>query len=201
MRHSSWFVTALGLSGLVGLSLGIGGSDYQHAQASPPVPVPVWMAPPPEPPVLAPHTTTGAMRVEGRANGLERKPPGPVAVNTTTTTVPDDARCPAWWSTLAIAFPDDQWENADRVMWAESRCQPAAHRTTSGRVGSGDHGLFQINMVHLPMLADYGITAERLFVPAVNVIAAWIIYQQAERWYGCGWQPWYMSIDPDRMCS
>ena len=200
MRHQSWFVTAVGLSGLAGIVLGIGGTDHEHAEARPPVPV-TFYAPPPEQPVRAPHTTTGAIRVEGRVNGPERKPPGPVAGNRTTTTVPDDARCPAWWSTLAIAFPADQLQNADRVIWAESRCQPDAHRTTSGRVGSGDHGLFQINMVHLPMLEEYGITAHDLFTPGQNVVAAWIIYQQAERWWGCGWKPWYMSIDPAELCA
>ena len=202
MRHSTWFVTAVGLSGLTGLIFGVGGVDHEHAEARPPAPVTVaTSAHPPEQPVLAPHVTTVAVRVEARADGAERKPPGPVATIQTTTTVPDDARCPQWWSTLAIAFPRDQWANADRVMWAESRCQPDAHRTVSGRVGSGDHGLFQINMVHLPMLAEYGITAHDLFTPAMNVIAAWIIYEQADGWYGCGWQPWYMSIDPDRMCA
>lgn len=201
MRHSSWFVTAVGLSGLAGIVLGIGGTDYEHAEARPPAPVTVAKAPPPEPPVLATSTTTAAVRVEARQNGAERKPPGPVAVIRTTTTVPEDARCPQWWSTFAIAFPADELRNADRVAWEESRCQPDAHRTVSGRVGSGDHGLFQINMVHLPMLAEYGISAQELFTPAVNVVAAWIIYEQAQDWYGCGWQPWYMSIDPDRLCN
>lgn len=129
----------------------------------------------------------------------------------TTTTLPTDLKCPQWWPTL-VAFFGDQARNADRVMWAESRCEnihrtnsgtrTAAEATALGVVGTGDHGLFQINRVHLDWLEqDWGITAEDLMVPAMNTVAALLLFDWAEDTYGCGWQPWYMSTDYERLCD
>ena len=115
-------------------------------------------------------------------------------------TVPDDARCPEWWHLLQAFWPDELHMDADRVMWAETRCQNL-HRSNSGGIGYGDHGLFQVNAVNLDYLAQWGITADDLMVPAQNVVAALLLYKHAETVYGCGWQPWYSSVDYKAMCD
>ena len=114
--------------------------------------------------------------------------------------VPDEARCPEWWHLLQAFWPSDLWLDADRVMWAETRCQNL-HRSNSGGIGYGDHGIFQVNAVNLEYLAGFGITADDLMVPAQNVVAALILYKHAETVYGCGWQPWYSSVDYRAMCD
>jgi hypothetical protein len=129
----------------------------------------------------------------------------PIPVTTTARvvwvdTVPSEARCPEWWHLLRAFWPSGLHMDADRVMWAETRCQNL-HRSSSGGIGYGDHGLFQINAVNLEYLAQYGITAADLMVPAQNVVAALILYKNAETMHGCGWQPWYSSVDYRAMCD
>lgn len=129
----------------------------------------------------------------------------PKPVNTTAPvvrvdTAPDSARCPEWWHLLQAFWPADLHADADRVIWAETRCQNV-HRSDSGGIGYGDHGLFQVNAVNLDYLAQWGITATDLMVPAQNVVAALLLYKHAETVYGCGWQPWYSSVDYKAMCD
>jgi hypothetical protein len=114
--------------------------------------------------------------------------------------VPSEARCPEWWHLLQAFWPQELLLDADRVMWAETRCQNL-HRANSGGIGYGDHGLFQVNAINLDYLAGFGITADDLMVPAQNVVAALILYKHAETVYGCGWQPWYSSVDYRAMCD
>lgn len=54
----------------------------------------------------------------------------------------------------------------------ESSYNPAAHRSSIGKIGSGDHGLFQINHVHLPALRKAGFTVDDLFKPEINASIA-----------------------------
>lgn len=118
----------------------------------------------------------------------------------TVVTVPDGVLCPEWWSTLEAFWPEHLLRQADQVMWAETRCQNL-HRSDVGRIGYGDHGLFQVNAINLDYLAGWGITADDLMNPAQNVVAARILYQWADRQYGCGWQPWYSSVNPWQLCD
>jgi soluble lytic murein transglycosylase-like protein len=142
---------------------------------------------------VSPTATTVAVAVAG-PQAQEAKPLPATTTTTTTTTVlpyiyppaPETARCPQWWTLAQQAgFTYEDLEVAlDRIMWRESRCQPEVRSSTS------DSGLLQINDIHLPMLAEHGITAELLFDPWWNLLAGRIIADQAIA-YGWRWtQPW-----------
>lgn len=71
------------------------------------------------------------------------------------------------------------------IAWQESRNRPdALHKNANG---STDYGLMQINSIHLPTLATYGISHETLMHPCKNVfIAAWHLRRQMDK-YGNTW--------------
>ena len=71
------------------------------------------------------------------------------------------------------------------IGWQESRLQTAAvHRNTDGSI---DHGAFQINSVHLPLLARYGLDAGSLLDGCTAAdVAAWHYRQQVEH-FGNTW--------------
>lgn len=65
-----------------------------------------------------------------------------------------------------------------RLLWSvakiESKHNPLAVNKNSN--GTIDIGIMQINSVHLPKLAQFGVTQESLFDPEVNIyIGAWIL--------------------------
>jgi soluble lytic murein transglycosylase-like protein len=72
------------------------------------------------------------------------------------------------------------------IAWQESHNTPGAlHKNENG---STDYGLMQINSVHLPTLAQYGISSETLMQPCKNVyIAAWHLRQKMNK-YGNTWE-------------
>ena len=115
-------------------------------------------------------------------------------------TVPSGLRCPEYWPVLQAFWPEHLLRQADYVVWAETRCQNL-HRSDVGVIGSGDHGIFQVNGINLDYLSGWGITADDLMNPAQNAVAALILFQWAENKYGCGWQPWYNSVDPWQLCN
>lgn len=66
--------------------------------------------------------------------------------------------------------------------------------------GSEDIGLMQINTVHLPRLARFGITRQALFEPCTNAyIGAWILRENLDR-YGPTWDAVgaYNAASPDK---
>jgi soluble lytic murein transglycosylase-like protein len=71
------------------------------------------------------------------------------------------------------------------IAWQESHNRPSAvHKNANG---STDYGVMQINSVHLPVLAQYGISRRTLMQPCKNVyIAAWHLRQQMNK-YGNTW--------------
>ncbi|MFD1558635.1 lytic transglycosylase domain-containing protein [Paraburkholderia silviterrae] len=71
------------------------------------------------------------------------------------------------------------------IAWQESHNTPdALHRNANGSV---DYGVMQINSVHLPTLAQYGISSSTLMQPCKNVyIAAWHLRQKMNK-YGNTW--------------
>jgi soluble lytic murein transglycosylase-like protein len=71
------------------------------------------------------------------------------------------------------------------IAWQESHNTPdALHRNTNGSV---DYGVMQINSIHLPTLAQYGISSSTLMQPCKNVyIAAWHLRQKMNK-YGNTW--------------
>jgi soluble lytic murein transglycosylase-like protein len=72
------------------------------------------------------------------------------------------------------------------IAWQESHNRPdALHKNANG---STDYGLMQINSIHLPVLAQYGISTGTLMEPCKNVyIAAWHLRQMMNK-YGNSWQ-------------
>jgi len=100
-----------------------------------------------------------------------------------TTLAPDWAQCPQWWQlALDVGWPPDQLPTLDHVMWRESRCtEDATHRNANGSV---DRGLLQVNSVHLPWLAAYGLTAADLVTAGGCLHAALLLWEQQ------GWAPW-----------
>jgi soluble lytic murein transglycosylase-like protein len=72
------------------------------------------------------------------------------------------------------------------IAWQESHNRPdALHKNANG---STDYGVMQINSVHLPILATYGISSNTLMQPCKNVyIAAWHLRRQMNK-YGNTWQ-------------
>jgi hypothetical protein len=71
------------------------------------------------------------------------------------------------------------------IAWQESHYHPDAKNNNSN--GSVDYGLMQINTIHLPTLARYGIDKGALMSPCKNVyIAAWLLRQQINK-YGNTW--------------
>ncbi len=78
-------------------------------------------------------------------------------------------------------FPREQWQNARRVMQAESGGDPRAHNTN----GEDSRGLFQINV---GPGANTQLAKYNLFDPETNVRLA------AEKWQGEGWRPWTTAV-------
>jgi hypothetical protein len=102
--------------------------------------------------------------VEASAPAVRVTPP-------TTSSVPAWAHCPDWWPVaLEVGWPADQLPTVDRVMWCESRCQPAA------RNRSGASGLMQIMPGWWHGRDPYD--------PAVNLAMALEVHNAQ------GWQAW-----------
>jgi len=95
-------------------------------------------------------------------------------------------KCGVWFP-LAISqgWPDNPiiLKTLDRIMWRESRCQPAAD-------SGPDHGLMQINQIHSDYIKQLGWTHEGMKDPAANLRFAWLLYSGREAKGQCGWTPW-----------
>jgi len=86
-------------------------------------------------------------------------------------TAPADSRCPDWYTTaLDAGFTPEQWPTVDRLMWCESKCQPAAYNR------SGASGLMQVMPMH-----HHGRDP---FDPATNLVMAHEVYERQ------GWRAW-----------
>jgi soluble lytic murein transglycosylase-like protein len=123
-----------------------------------------------------------------RGTAVQVTPTVPPPTTTTSTTVPvppAGARCPEIWTLASTAgWPDWALATVDYLAYRESRCLPHVRSTTR------DTGLLQINDVHLVWLAEHGIGQPDLYDPVTNLRAGWLLFQQADRMFGCGWQPW-----------
>ena len=82
-------------------------------------------------------------------------------------------------------FGDALNDKAVRVARCESGLNPNAVSP-----GGGNHGLFQINNVHRPMVEGMGYKWSDIYNPYVNSKIAKIIYDDAVRRGQWGWQPW-----------
>ena len=71
------------------------------------------------------------------------------------------------------------------IAYVESQYSPSAVNRNSN--GSRDLGMMQINTVHLPTLARYGIGEKELMDPCTSIfVGAWIVRQNLNR-YGYTW--------------
>ncbi|KAG0163582.1 hypothetical protein DFQ28_007507 [Apophysomyces sp. BC1034] len=72
------------------------------------------------------------------------------------------------------------------IAWQESHNRPdALHKNANGSI---DYGLMQINSIHLPKLASYGISHQTLMKPCKAIyIAAWHLRRQMDK-YGNTWR-------------
>lgn len=171
----------------VGFSV-IPGNDLEYSQPIPIVPV--------QPADSSSTTTvvaTSQVPVATTAVGI-------TVPTTTTTLVPDSARCPDWWVVaVGAGWPQDQalLGTLDWIMWRESRCQPEV-------IGDGSYGLTQLQWsVHSGWISGLGFDRESLLHPAVNLALAWELFQRvdADETYWCGFSPWYMSEPGRHWCS
>lgn len=96
--------------------------------------------------------------------------------------------CDHWFGhAVAMGWEIEDLPTLGRIMWNESRCQADA---TNG----ADHGLTQVNWrTWAPMVMDLGYDKADLLNPAVNLLVARLIVEDAEGRGWCKWQPWYMS--------
>ena len=74
-----------------------------------------------------------------------------------------------------------QYDKAVRVADCESGLNPRAVSP-----GGGNHGLFQINTVHKPMVQGMGYSWTQIYDPYVNARVAKRIFDSA----GGSWSPW-----------
>ena len=111
-----------------------------------------------------------------------------------TVPVPDSAKCPQFWQLAAdVGWPEDELWHLDRVIYAESRCDPDAF---NGSGGDRSHGLMQINVKKssgnqslVGPLVDWDWS--RLFDPATNLRVGLHIADYVESDLGwCRWRPW-----------
>ncbi len=100
------------------------------------------------------------------------------------------ASCGEWWGTArSVGWPEELLPTLDDVMWHESRCDP-----TQTNPATGDAGLLQINPYwHEQRVADLGYEWKYAYTPEINLYVGYQIYLEAERFWGCGWQPWTAS--------
>ena len=111
--------------------------------------------------------------------------PAPPATELAPTSTEPAYRPAAEWSRETLeglvrtVFPEDP-DTAVRIVTAESGWNPRAVSSTD------DHGLFQINGVHLrPLGVAWGYSRTDLLDPLVNLRVARAVYDEAG-----GWTPW-----------
>ena len=137
----------------------------------------------PAPPTTVATTTpsTQPRTTPTSTSGSSTQAPATTAAPTTTAP-PRPAAVPESEATAIIreVWPDELEERALEIAWRESN-----HRSNVNNFCC--YGLFQIYFtVHRSWLASLGIdSAEDLFDPRANAIAAYTLYQRAG-----GWGPW-----------
>lgn len=85
-----------------------------------------------------------------------------------------------WRELVKKYFPQDQWQNALRVMSGENGAGKAELVSRMNRNGTYDYGLFMINTCHKERVGDLN----KLLDAETNVKIAY------EIWSEQGWKPW-----------
>ena len=109
----------------------------------------------------------------------------------------DGLKCPRWAELIVkTGFKLKDLKTVDALIWRESRCIAKAHNKTLNKDGSQDYGLMQINdrswclksryypKGYLQQLKILKV-CEDLFNPAINLEAAFALYQ-----YSKGFDQW-----------
>ena len=143
--------------------------------------LPVGASRPAPPTTAAPPTRAPASASAG--SGSSTRTPATTAAPAPTTTVPArPAAVPESAATAIIReiWPDELEERALEIAWRESNHQSNVNNFCC-------YGLFQIYFsVHRSWLATIGVnSAQDLFDPRANALAAYTLYQRAG-----GWGPW-----------
>ena len=98
--------------------------------------------------------------------------------------------CPEWEPLLHVHNPGWDVPRMSRIMWRESRCQPAVQSKTS------DTGLLQINRINHRWLSDrLGVEVNRhtLTDPVLNVQSAAALCVYWRRAANHCYQPWAVT--------
>ena len=109
-------------------------------------------------------------------------------------TPPPGSLCPQFWGLGVLAgFTVTEMVTVDKLMWRESRCQPAAWNKQDP--GTGSRGLVQINSSWHGWLKRQGIIRDitDLFDPETNLWAARAVYEYGVGRYGWGFYPWALK--------
>jgi hypothetical protein len=159
--NSRFVSLALALLLVTGCSVATADSEDVPVSVTPQTtPVVVVPQPVPEPPPTVPPTI-------------------PVTVPATPPTTVAPVVVPAGdIADLVCSVFGAECDKALAVAWCESRHNPMVVG------GAGERGLFQIHPVHIPYLADLGLTWEQMFDPVANTNYAYAL------WSRSGWGPW-----------
>lgn len=105
--------------------------------------------------------------------------------------------CDQWLETaLQEGWPAELWHQQSYVIWRESRCNFDSWNQSDPNGGS--RGLMQINGFWCQkwLQAQHILnTCEDLFDPAINLRAAWAIYNYSVDKNKNGWHPWSMKTN------
>jgi len=101
----------------------------------------------------------------------------------------EDALCGEWWQlAIEVGWELDDLETLDRIMWAETRCQPDLVSSTH------DYGLVQINRaVWREFVEARGYTMNDLLDARTGLMFGLLVAEEAEAMGWCRYQPWYRS--------
>jgi hypothetical protein len=113
-------------------------------------------------------------------------------------TAPANAKCPQYWQLMReVGFREDDLAIVDRLMWRESKCDPAKYVHPSGDKAS--RGLMQIHGDWNHYLRKTSIIDANndLLDARFNLKAAYAIWTSEMRKHKWGWGPWGFHRDTD----
>lgn len=159
--------------GLLAITLSLVGADETDEPPAPTGAVALSATPP----TTAPVTTLAPTTLPPTTLPPTTLPPVTAPPTTAPSPPPVEYAVGSLEEMICATF-GDQCAKALSVVHCESRFNP-------GTVGAaGERGLFQIHPVHIPYLADRGLSWDAMFDPASNIAYAHDLYSRS------GWGPW-----------
>ena len=138
----------------------------------------------------SPNIASAPLTPLREAYNASERPRSPVSV----LTPPVGSLCPQFWGLGVLAgFTVEEMVTVDKLMWRESRCQPAAWNRDDPNGGS--RCAMQVNGSWTRWLRDKRILdiPADLFAPAVCMAAARAIFEYGVDKHGWGWYPWALK--------